>query len=125
MMRVGVTGSHRLNHEERIEAAQILTKELSKLLDEGYSELYHGGAPNVDEMSGNIGHTLGFKVFVILPKVYTWEGDGGFKKRNKRIVQSIDLLVAVHSPRSKTGGTIWTYDYAIRRGVKHKWFELS
>lgn len=119
-MRVGVTGSRILTYEQRKEARRILTKTLSNYAP--YGELHHGCANGIDLIAAQVAKALGMKVIEYPAAMPDWER--GYKPRNKRLVNGVDLLLALHSSESKTGGTIWTYQYAQRRGVPAEWIEL-
>ena len=119
-MRIGVTGSRRLDYEQRKLVRKILTERLSECGKD--DELHHGCANGVDTIAAQTAAYQGMTIVQHPALVPDWER--GYKPRNKRIVAAVDLLLAFHSPDSTTGGTIWTYQYALRRGVKAEWIEL-
>ena len=123
MMRIGVTGSSQLNDNERIQAKRILREILRQYGPD--DELHHGDSTGVDSICDFLGKHYGLQVFPHPAKVKQWEGEGGFKQRNKRVALSVEKLYAIHSPRSQTGGTIWTYNFAKRQNVETQWIELT
>lgn len=123
MMRVGIIGSSDLTDTERVEAKQILRSILSEYGTD--DELYHGDSAGIETIAAYLGKQYGMKVTPLPAKVKKWEGEGGFKQRNKRVALSVEKLYTIHSPRSQTGGTIWTYNFANRKNVDTQWIELT
>ena len=125
-MKYGVSGSRSLSQREKYRAAKFF---LALFADCGpEDELFHGGAQGVDTIADTIARQCDMKVTPIIPTVFSWDGVGGFKQRNKRIVLSLrdeGTLFALHSSRSKTGGTIWTYNFAVRANVEAQWIDLT
>jgi hypothetical protein len=119
-MKIGVSGSRRLNYEQRKEARRILTELLSEY-GEG-DELHHGCANGIDTIAAQVAAFQGMTIVQHPAMCPDWES--GYKPRNKRLVNAVDKLFALHSSDSQTGGTIWTYQYAMRKGVDTKWIEL-
>ena len=119
-MKIGVSGSRRLTYEQRKAAIKILTEYLGELTED--DELHHGCANGIDTLAASIAKMKGIRIVTHPPTCPDWER--GYKPRNKRLVNAVDLLLAFHSSESTTGGTIWTYQYAQRKGVKAEWFEL-
>lgn len=125
-MKFAVTGSRSLTRQEKTRAVHIFN-----FLFDGCGpedELFHGGAEGIDTIASQVADSFGMKVTPIRPTTFTWHGPSGFKQRNKRIVWSVEdegELIALHSSRSRTGGTIWTYNYARRRNVPAEWIDLT
>ena len=122
-MRIGVSGSRHLTYSQKLQAENVLRAILSAY-GKG-DELHHGTAVGVDTIAGRIAKCYGIKVVGHPPKVHQWAAPGGYKDRNIQLVKSVDMLIAVHSPNSTTGGTLWTYTYANSCGVRTEWIELS
>lgn len=119
-MKIGVTGSRVLTYDQRKEARRILTRVLSDHAP--YGELHHGCANGIDLIAAQVAASLGMKIVEYPVSIPNWEA--GYKPRNKRLVNAVDFLLAMHSSESKTGGTIWTYQYAQRKGVPAEWIPL-
>jgi len=121
-MRVGVSGSRALTIVERRKVQRIL-KGILSCYGEG-DELHHGNASGVDKIAAEIGKQFGMRVVAHQAKNPRWEGMAGYKARNMDIVNSSDKVYALHSPNSSTGGTIWTYNYALGLGKHCQWIEI-
>jgi hypothetical protein len=119
-MRIGVSGSRILNYEQRRDARKILRQHLH-VFGKG-DVLNHGGATGIDTIAMQTAMEFGIEPVLFAPRVHDWEN--GYKPRNKLIVKNSDLLIAIHSRQSQTGGTIWTFQYAQRTGVEAIWIEL-
>lgn len=119
-MRIGITGSRVLDYDQRRKARQWLTQRLS--VYGRNDELHHGCANGIDLIASQVATSLGLMIVEYPVAIPDWER--GYKPRNKRLVNSVDLLLALHAKQSSTGGTIWTYEYAKRKGVKAEWIEL-
>lgn len=125
-MKYGVTGSRSLTRREKVRAVHIFNFLFEQCGPE--DELFHGGAQGIDTIAATCAESFGMKVTPIRPTTFTWRGPGGFRQRNKRIVWSVEedgQLYALHSSRSTTGGTIWTYNYARSRNVAAEWIDLT
>lgn len=120
-MRVGVTGSRTLSAPQKRQALRVLRGFISCYGEK--DELHHGNASGIDQLAHSVATQFGLQIVKHLPKKQKWEG--GFKERNKQIVASVDYLLAIHSPQSTTGGTVWTYQYAVKKGVQVEWIELD
>lgn len=121
-MRVGVSGSRALTLVERRKAHRIL-KGILSCYGPG-DELHHGNASGVDKIAAELGKHYGMVVVAHVPKEKRWDGMAGYKARNMDIVNSSDKVYAIHSPNSSTGGTIWTFNYAMGLGKHCEWIEL-
>jgi hypothetical protein len=81
-----------------------------------------GGADGVDSITREITAALGLSACTdfeeYLPTIHRWEGEGGFKWRNLRMIEAADALVCIQSQQSKTHGSGWTYEEAVRQGMK-------
>jgi hypothetical protein len=86
-------------------------------------EFHHGNASGIDQIAKEVAQQFGLEVIPHHPKKQKWEG--GYKERNKEIVHAVEYLIAVHSPNSTTGGTVWTYQYAVRKQRAVEWVELD
>lgn len=120
-MRIAVTGSRTLSTPQRRQVKLIFRGLLSVYGPE--DEFHHGAANGVDTIAATIARQFGLHVVAHHPKEKKWVG--GYRERNKEIVDACDYLIAVHSPLSSTGGTIWTYNYAESLGKRAEWIELS
>lgn len=120
-MRVGITGSRTLSTPQRRQAHLILRGILS--VYGPADELHHGDANGIDKIAAEEALRLGIEVIRHLPKNQRWKG--GYRERNMEIVDSSDIVIAVHSHLSTTGGTVWTYNYAVRQGKNTEWIELD
>lgn len=127
-MKHGVTGSRIVGELEEI-AAETLLREIIRGLNPVEDEWHHGGADGIDLLSKRIAQEFGFvdgeNLIEHVPTVRSWAAKGGFRDRNMTLVQSIDKLYALHSSSSRSGGTIWTYNYAQRCHRATTWYELE
>ena len=121
-MRIGVSGSRALTVVEQRKARRILSGLLS-VYGIG-DELHHGNAVGVDKIAAELAKKYGMKVVPHVPKEKRWEGMSGYKARNMDIVNSSDKIFALHSPNSSTGGTIWTFNYAVELKKDIEWIEI-
>lgn len=119
-MRIGVTGSRELSAAQRRQAHRVLRGIFSVYSED--DELHHGDAIGIDRIAKEEANRFGLKVVPHPSKGHHWKQ---YKDRNKEIVNAVEFLIALHSPTSQTGGTIWTYNYATRRGVRTEWVELD
>lgn len=110
-MKVGVTGTREGLSPAQKGALQI---ELQRLHEEGMVEFHHGGCIGVDTEAASFVQ----EEFKIVPVKHQGQA-GTFLKRNREIVNSVDLLLVC--PRGmqheSTGGTWYTHDYALKRGI--------
>jgi len=120
-MRIGITGSRDLSFAQTKQAKRILAGLLSVYGPD--DELHHGDARGIDKLAKSVGSLYGMKTIAHHPKTQRW--DTGYKPRNIEIVESSDFLLAIHCPDSTTNGTLWTYNYAIRKGIRCDWIELD
>lgn len=121
-MRVGVSGSRALTEVEKRKARHILKGLLSCY--GGGDELHHGNAVGVDRIAAEVGKLYGMKVVSHPATEPRWDGMAGYKARNMDIVNSSDVMYALHSPHSSSGGTIWTFNYAQEIGKDIQWIEM-
>jgi len=122
-MKIGITGTRRgITDYQR--------DEITKLLNELYSvnsELHHGDCVGADATVADIANELGYIIVCHPP---TKDSLRAFRRadqiriptsyfsRNRNIVNDTDVLLVVPfqtSPQS-TGGTWYTYDYALKVG---------
>lgn len=75
-----------------------------------------GGAPGIDSLAEKICKELGLEPRIYRPTVRRWHGEGGFKCRNILIANDCDRLVRIVSSKSKTYGSGFTRDLAVRLG---------
>lgn len=121
-MRIGITGSRSLSVRERRIAARILRGILSCYGPE--DELHHGGANGIDRIAAEIALHFDIRVIPHIAVEKKWQGLRGYRARNMDIVNASDRVYAIHSPGSSTGGTIWTYNYALDIGKPCEWIEI-
>lgn len=75
-----------------------------------------GGAKGVDTMAENIAKEMKIPVQIFRPTQKRWHGPGGYKERNTKIAQACDGLVRIASQDTKTYGSGWTRDLAMKLG---------
>jgi hypothetical protein len=94
-----------LNKELRIPAGEKAT-------------IISGGAKGIDTVAATLADKAGLDVIEYVPAVRGWRSGmpDGFEARNKKIAEDCDLLVCIRDKNSKTYGSGWTRDYAIKLG---------
>ncbi len=101
----------------------VKDKELVKAIITHYIERYgnnlltiiSGGAEGVDSIAEEVARSFNIPFIAYLPEGNKW---GDYEKRNKQIVEGCDMLLAIRYKESKTYGSGWTRDYAIKLGKK-------
>ena len=106
-MMLAIVGSRTLdgNANARIAIASVIEQYRP-------SVVVSGGAVGIDTMAEKMARALGVDTLIMLPTVQKWDGLGGYKERNARIVESCDRLVCIFDPDSETRGSGWTPDLA-------------
>lgn len=108
-MKLAIVGSTELSGNGR-----ALTQ-ICRVLDRLRPALViSGGAKGIDSMAVAEAESRGIPTRVYLPTVRNWEQ--GFKPRNIQVAEACDHLVRIFSPKSKTYGSGWTRDYAVKLG---------
>ena len=97
MALIGITGTRALDDTGRANIVALLS-----YLDPAEDAVIVGGCVGVDAFAGQVAHTMGLKVHVVLPEddsqvdtswvnyANTWELGGVYRKRNERIVELAD-----------------------------------
>jgi hypothetical protein len=77
-----------------------------------------GGGVDVwaEEMASQLGYTEGDGFWPFEPTVRRWEGEGGYKQRDRAMAEACTHLLAIRSMWSKTYGSGWTADRARTLG---------
>ncbi len=111
-MRLAIVGSRTLH--DNVDAAAAIAAVIKKHTP---TVVVSGGAVGIDTMAKESALAAGIVVFEILPGVRQWDGPGGYKERNARIVDNCDRLICIYDPDSETRGSGWTADLAEKRGI--------
>lgn len=127
-MIIGVTGTRNgMNEIQKNNVTEFLRKSRQELESEMFT-LRHGDCVGVDNEVAKIAHDLGYVTFNHPPidkalRAFH-ESDFSFSpksyfSRNRDIVDNSDLLIVVpmDNEHKSKGGTWYTYDYAIKKGV--------
>jgi hypothetical protein len=70
-----------------------------------------------EQEAKRLGYTEASGLFVpYAPKVHRWEGEGGYKERDRQMAEACTHLLAIRSLWTTTYGSGWTADYARRLG---------
>lgn len=72
-----------------------------------------GGAEGIDTMAAEAAKRRGIEPLIFLPKYRSWPY---YKARNMLIVEACEALVRIVASKSKTYGSGWTRDYAVKLG---------
>lgn len=105
-MRIAFTG-----HRNKIAAITELEQIAARFSD---AEWVHGGAIGFDTQVQTIARDLKIPTIIIRPD-YAKFSKVAPLVRNRDIVDSADILVALYDGRN-SGGTKYTIDYAIKKG---------
>ena len=129
-MRVGITGTREgMNDIQRTEVRKVL----HDLAREAESEdqvphFHHGDCRGVDVEAAAMARELGYTVVCHPPTSDSERGHfggdivhrpKGYLERDRAIVDSVDVLLVVPLQNiwQSSGGTWYTHDYAVKRGV--------
>lgn len=125
MRHIGVTGTREgMTPHQMVEVGRLL----SRLVIEGPHTLHHGDCVGVDIQVARIASKLGM-VTVCHPPIdqslrafhesTETLAPLGYLARDRKIVESCEFLIVVpkHHQWQATGGTWYTHDYSVRRGV--------
>lgn len=96
-----------------IGSRSIVTAELEKYLPKGITSLVTGGASGVDSLAERYADANGIPKKVIYPN-YEKYGKAATLIRNKQIVNSCDIVIAIWD--GKSTGTRYTIEYARQVG---------
>lgn len=119
-MRIGVVGSRSITTYSTVSDAIIncpwfqMPYNPSRWDTEAYT-IVSGGADGVDSSAERFAEKHGFEMVVLEPDYDDWSGAHPAKKRNTRIVEESDAIVAVWDGSSE--GTRDTIDKALDRAV--------
>jgi len=108
--KLGVIGTRLVKDKELIKA--IITYYIKKHKP---LTVISGGAEGVDSIAEEVTHFLDIPFIAYLPEGNKW---GDFEKRNKQIAEECDMLLVIRYSESKTYGSGWTRDYAMKIGRK-------
>ena len=122
-MKIGVTGTREGMNETQFEELH----EYLKQFDPATTELHHGDCVGVDVQVAELAMLLGFRVVCHPPesdylrafhKSHEFRQSFGYLKRDRNIVDEIDLLLVVplQDEWQPKGGTWYTHDYAKKKG---------
>ena len=106
IMRIAIVGSRSINNKEAI------FKELASRFRVG-DILISGGAAGVDSIAEEFAVNNNYEMLIFKPKGVK---PADYLARNRLIVENSDLVLAFWDGIST--GTIFTYNYALKRGIK-------
>jgi len=109
-MILGVIGTRVVEDTELVR--EIVAHYIHKYLPD---RVVTGGAPGVDTLAESMARMVGIPVTVHRPRGHRWSD---YRKRNIRIVEECDVLLVIRFKSSRTYGSGWTRDYAVRRGKR-------
>ncbi len=112
--RLGITGSRSITNPRVIAYVMGQTLEEFSTID----ELHHGNAIGVDRLAAVWAADRGG--IKLVPHHAT---AGHYLERDRKVVDTVDLVVAIWDGSSK--GTKYTMDYARRKGKLHAVWNLS
>jgi len=124
-MKLAIVGSQYLTPKQEVSVDFLVMLTLNffadrypqnKLSNPSGLVFVSGGCEGVDTIAESWADELGIPKDIKLPLKNTWDGEGGFKWRNKLIAEACDFLVCIRSNTSKTYGSGWTADEAERLG---------
>lgn len=113
-MKIGIIGSQLadLTTTQQHTATIIIRSLLFCYALNSHPLLVSGGCDGIDTFAEAEAEHLGIVTKIFRPLKRKWEGPGGFKERNIKIVEESDVIVAIRSLTSSTYGSGWTADYA-------------
>ena len=129
MKKIGVTGTRSgMNDKQALDVTTFLLQ-----FDPATTEVHHGDCVGVDVQVAEIAAYLGMRVVCHPPsktelRAYHKSDEVriplSYFARNRNIVDETDVLMVVpyqdtHQP---SGGTLYTHDYAVKRGKERKVF---
>ena len=110
-MKVAIIGSRNL-----------INVEISKFIPKGTTEGISGGAKGIDALAEEWADKNGIPKTIIKPEYERYKR-GAPLKRNEKIVESADIIIALWDGKSK--GTKFTIDYAKKLNKKMKIYILK
>ncbi len=110
--KLGVIGTRLVKDKELVKA--IITYYI-KRYGNNLLTIISGGAEGVDSIAEEVARSFNIPFIAYLPEGNKW---GDFEKRNKQIVEGCDILLVIRYKESKTYGSGWTRDYAMKIGRK-------
>jgi len=110
--KLGIIGTRLVKDKELVKA--IITHYIERYVNNSLTVI-SGGAEGVDSIAEEVARSLDIPFMAYLPEGHKW---GDFEKRNKQIVAECDMLLVIRYRESKTYGSGWTRDYAIKIGKK-------
>ena len=127
-MKIGITGTREGANDSQLKRLAEYMMELGT----GH-EFHHGDCRGVDVEVAAIARHLGWRIVCHPPKKKETQGfyggdvvmePQGYLQRDRNIVDAIELLLVVplHDPWRKRGGTWYTYSYALKQNKTVKVF---
>ncbi len=110
--KLGIIGTRLVKDNELVKA--IITYYIKRYVN-NLLTIISGGAEGVDSIAEEVARSFNIPFIAYLPEGNKW---GDYEKRNKQIVEGCDMLLAIRYSESKTYGSGWTRDYAIKLGKK-------
>ena len=109
MILAGV-GSQMLTPQQLVYAQDLVYHTIDKFKP---TEVISGGAVGIDEMVEIVAKAMGYRTTIYTPANKRWE-PYGYKARNIKIAEHCTHMLCIQSLQSKTYGSGWTADYAIK-----------
>ncbi len=110
--RLGIVGTRLVKDKELVKV--IITHYIKRYVNNSLTVI-SGGAEGVDSIAEEVARSFNIPFIAYLPEGNKW---GDFEKRNKLIVAECDVLLVIRYSESKTYGSGWTRDYAMKINKK-------
>lgn len=111
-VKLAIVGSSKAHEEESLEIIRDYIRNLMPdLIVSG--ECPKGG---VDIYAREEATRQGIAFLIFPPFMLQWDGESGYKARNRKIVKNCTHLLRINSRRSKTFGSGWTANFARELG---------
>jgi hypothetical protein len=125
LMHVGFTGTR---HSLTVDQSEALSRSLAALKEKGFTVLHHGDCVGADEWAVTLARTAGYRIVAHPPtdpkaramsRYDETRTPEPYLKRNEKIVEEADILVACPESRSETlrSGSWATIRRARKKGI--------